>query len=456
MKLHQLPDAPLSFAQARIWLLTQITGPDPQYNVPLVARFPGAVDAPAMRSALHDVVARHEILRTSYADVAGRALLAVCEPDDLPDLLTVETCPQARLGDRVREVSQHDFELADQLPLHAWLLSGEPGAGDTLVVVIHHIAVDEASLAPLLDDLGTAYVARRSGLAPGWGPVGVTYRDHAVRQREFLGDARDPGSLAAQQLTHWVEQLAGLPDETPLPTDRPRPPVPDTRGATVVLPVAGSTRQRLDALARAERVAPFTLLKAALVAFLSERGAGDDLPLAGFVTGRFDGDLDETVGFFVNTLVFRVDASGAPTFRELLGRTRRVDIDAYSHQDVPFEEVVRALNPPRGSQRHPLAQLAISYLTLETYALPGTDARVELGQNLRVKFDLHVNIVDSEGPGRADRPEGMFIEWVYAVALFDEDTISEMAHDFRDFLDLLLDDPDRRVGQADATARAAR
>ncbi|MEV6412963.1 condensation domain-containing protein [Kribbella sp. NPDC051718] len=454
---HRLvPDFPLSFAQARIWLLTQFTGPDPQYNLPLVVRFPGPVDASTMHAALRDVVTRHEILRTSYADVGGRAQLAVWEPAALPDLLSVETVSEARLPDRVREVSQYDFELADQLPLHAWLLSSEDGAGTVLVLVIHHIAVDEASLPTLLDDLGAAYVARRSGSAPAWQPLGLQYRDYAARQRELLGDVRDPGSLAARQLDHWVRHLTGLPEETPLPMDRPRPAVPDTRGATVVLPIPDEMRERITELARTERVAPFTLLKAALVAFLARRGAGDDLTVAGFVTGRFDGDLDDVVGFFVNTLVFRVDASGIPSFRELVRRTHRVDIDAYSHQDVPFEQVVRALNPSRSSRRHPLAQVAISYITTETYDLPGTDARVEVGQNLRVKFDLQVNIVDPEGGRRADRPAGMFVEWVYAMALFDEKTIAGMAHDFLDLLDLLLHDPDRQVGQDESVARTVR
>ncbi|MGZ0150507.1 condensation domain-containing protein [Kribbella sp. WER1] len=454
---HRLvPDVPLSFGQARIWLLTQITGPDAQYNVPLVVRFPGPVDASAMHAALRDIVTRHEILRTSYADVGGRAQLAVWEPATLPGLLTVETGPEARRDDRVREVSQHDFELADQLPLHAWLLSSEDSSGAVLVVVIHHIAVDEASLPPLLDDLGAAYVARRSGSAPSWQPLGLHYRDYAARQRELLGDVRDPGSLAARQLNHWVGRLAGLPEETPLPMDRPRPAVPDTRGATVALLVPDETRECIMELARTERVAPFTLLKAALVAFLAQRGAGDDLTVAGFVTGRFDGDLDGVVGFFVNTLVFRIDASGTPSFRELVSRTHKVDIDAYSYQDLPFEEVVRALNPSRSSHRHPLAQVAMSYLTTNTYELPGTDARVEVGQNLRVKFDLQVNIFDAKGSGRAERSAEMFIEWGYAVALFDEETIAGMAHDFLDLLGLLLHDPDRQVGYDDSVARAVR
>lgn len=449
MNRRLVPDSALSFAQERIWLLAQFAGPDTAYNVPLVVRFPGAVDAAAMQASLHDVVTRHEILRTRYADIDGRAQPSLCDPDTLPQL-TVESSPADRLGDRVREVSQHHFDLADQLPLRAWLISSEGGgAGAVLVLVVHHIAFDEASLAPLLEDLGTAYSARRAGKRPAWASLDLQYRDYAARQREFLGDPLDPRSLFARQRNYWVTQLSGLPKEIiPLPVDRPRPAVPDARGEVVVMTVPDELRQRITELARAERVTPFTLLRAALAAFLSAQGVGDDIPLAGFVTGRFDGALDRMVGFFVNTLVFRIDVSGAPSFRELVRRTRSVDIDAYSNQDIPFEEVVRALNPPRSWQRHPLAQVAISYFTVEAYALPGTDAQAEIGEQLEVRFDVEVNVFDTDGRSRAGRPEGMYIEWVHSVALWNHETVELMVREFREFLDQLVDDPDRQLGVA--------
>ena len=437
-----VPGAPLSFAQSRIWLLNQITGPDAQYNVPLVVRFQDEVDVEAIHASLRDVVARHEILRTTYEDVKGRAQLAVCEPHALPELLTVETHLGPERDERVSEVSQHRFDLADQLPIHAWLLVGEH-AGDVLVIVIHHIALDEASLVPLLNDLGTAYMARRAGSAPDWNPLRLQYRDYAASQREFLGDVRDPESLAASQLGYWVSHMAGSPTEIHLPVDRERPADLDTRGATILSPVPEDVRSRLMELARTMHVAPFTVAKAALAAFLGRHGAGDDIPLAGFVTGRFDGGLDDLVGFFVNTLVFRVDTSGAPSFRELVQRVNSVDIDAYSHQDIPFEEVVRALNPPRSSQRHPLAQVAISFRGPGRYALPGTDATVELCENRRVKFDLDMTIVDAGGA--CDQPEAMTIEWAYAVALFDAVTIDSIAQGFCDFLGCMVTDPGQSV-----------
>lgn len=445
-----LLDAPLSFGQARIWLLNQITGPDPQYNVPVVIRFDESVDVGALGAAIRDVVARHEILRTSYEDVGGRATLAVHDPAALPDLLTIEESPEQDLAARIREVALHRFDLAVDLPTRSWLLS--TGAErHVLLVVVHHIAVDEASLAPLLVDLGEAYRSRRTGSAPQWQEPAVQYRDFAARQRAFLGDSRDPDSLAAAQLEHWVSRLSELPEEISLPTDRARSHTTDTEAATVVVPVADDVRHGLLALARDERVAPFTLVKAAVAAFLTEQGAGEDIPLAGFVTERFDGDLDDVVGFLVNTLVFRADTSGTPTFRELVRRLRLVDLDAYSHQDVPFDEVVRAINPPR-STRHPLTQVAISLLTADRYELPGTDASVEFGQILRAKFDLHVNVRDL--PALADRPAGMDVEWIYSPTLFDEGTVERLARELGDLLGRVVNDPDLIVARRDAVSHA--
>lgn len=437
-------DTSLSSAQARLWLLSQLTGPDPQYNIPLLIRFPGEIEAEAMQAALRDVVARHEILRTSYRNVRGRPELDVVESNQLPDLLTVEACPANEQANRARDISEYGFDLATQLPLRAWLLSGPQGTGDLLVVLVHHIAADEASLEPLLEDLGIAYIARQAGSAPAWQPLRLQYCDYTGAQKKFLGNVDDPSSLAAQQLEFWTSQLSELPEQTLLPTDRARPTVPDTRGAGLTTQVPEELHHRILELARVEQVSPFTLLKAAFAAFLSRQCASDDIPLAGFVTGRFDGEFDSMIGFFVNTLIFRVDTSGSPSFHELVRRTQSVDVAAYGHQDIPFEEVVRALNPPRSSQRHPLAQVSIAYLNRNTYRVPGTDALMQIGETLRGRFDLHISIVV---PGTGiGRPEGMIIEWVYAVSLFDEETIKSMAHRFPQFLDGLLRDPNRRGG----------
>jgi hypothetical protein len=443
--------APMSYAQARIWLINQISGPDPQYNVPYILRCWSAVDADCLRAALRDVVLRHEILRTSYHVVAGEPSQAVLSASAIGDLLSVEQEREHTKAARIVEVSAHPFDLAREIPIRAWLLTSDPGS-DVVVLVVHHIAVDGASMSPLLRDLETAYLARRRNVAPPWRPLRIQYSDYAAwQQRDFLGDSADPGSLSGRQLAYWRTKLAGLPVETRLPADRPRPRAMTNDGAVVASPLSAHLNRRLIALSRAEHVTPLTLLRAAIAAFLGRMGAGTDVPLAGFVTGRSDAAFDDLVGFFVNTLVFRVDSSGDPTFRELLRRVRAVEIEAVSHQDVPFDLVVKELKPPRSATRHPLAQVALSYDPPLAFPIPGLDAELEVGDNSRAKFDLHALVVaehDSEGD-----PTKIRMSWRYATALFDPPTVVSLAGRFVEFLDSVVTEPDRRIGMGPAAQR---
>ncbi|WP_394617081.1 condensation domain-containing protein [Lentzea sp. JNUCC 0626] len=439
----------LSYAQARIWLLNQMTGPDPQYNVPLVLRCRHEVDADALRAAFLDVLLRHEILRTSYRLVEGRAVQDVLPAAMLGGVLSVERQTESSLAARIAELSAHGFALDAEAPLRAWLISTDStdstdSAGDVLVIVIHHIAVDGASLRPLLRDLGTAYAARLSRTEPAWQPLPLHYTDYASWQQELLGEKDDPESLSARQLAHWCEKLARLPVETPLPVDRQRSSAAVNFDAKSVPVLFSAESHRLvENLARAERVVPSTVFKAAVAAFLSRVGAGDDIPLAGFVSGRADAALDDLVGFFVNTVVYRVDTSGDPTFRDLVRRVRVVEFDAYANQDVPFDEVVRALKPPRSSKRHPLAQVAVSYEYPVAYEIPALDVDVEPGDNLRAKFDLSLRIEPRSDSSGA--PAGIFMNWRYAAALFETRTVEVLVAQFAGFFEAALRDADQRV-----------
>ena len=442
---------PLSFAQSRIWLLNQITGPDAQYNVPIVARSRSTIDADALRQALQDVVLRHEILRTTYREVDGDAVQIVQEPHSVRDVLSIERLPGPLRTARIAEVSAYEFGLDREIPLRAWLLTSDP-AGDVLVLVAHHIAVDGASLVPLLRDLATAYAARRDRTEPGWDPLPVQYNDYGAWQRDLLGDSDDPDSTGGRQLAYWRGNLARLPVEIQLPVDRPRPRPANFGGDDVSTPVPAGMHRRVVALAQAERVSPFTVFRAALAAFLARSGAGADIPLGGFVSGRADAALDGLVGFFVNTLVFRLDVSGDPTFRELLRRARAVEVGAYSHQDLPFELIVKELKPARSSTRHPLVQSAVSYEEADPAALemPELDAEVEIGEYRRAKFDLHVQFTAGHGPD--GEPAGLHMNWHYATALFDARTIESMSERFLGFLGAAVADPDQSIEKLPAAS----
>ncbi|WP_254047233.1 condensation domain-containing protein, partial [Streptomyces aureus] len=323
-------DLPLSAAQRRLWFLDQMEGPSATYNIPLAVRLTGAVDQEVLRQALGDVIARHEVLRTSYPVHQGEPRQHIADPEQVTVPLTVATVTDDELPARLAEETAHLFDLAAELPLHAVLLDLAPNRS-VLVLVVHHIASDGWSNTPLMRDLGAAYTARAHGTAPEWEPLPAQYADYSLWQRDLLADHEE------DQLAHWREALAQLPTEVTLPTSRPRPVVASYRGATHTVHCPAETHQALSTLAREHGVTLFMVAQAATVALLARSGAGTDIPLGSLVAGRTDEALEDLVGFFANTLVLPTDATADPLFRELLDRFRATDLGAWAHQDLPFD-----------------------------------------------------------------------------------------------------------------------
>ncbi|MEU6816714.1 non-ribosomal peptide synthase/polyketide synthase [Streptomyces sp. NPDC046860] len=421
---------PLSPAQRRLWLLHQVDGPDPAYNIPALWRLTGTLDRDALQAALNDVAARHAPLRTLFPAEDGVPYQRVLRPDEVHVPLLVGGDPAAEAA--------HPFDLAAELPLRAVLF--EQGQEEhLLLLLLHHIATDEWSERPLLTDLGTAYAARTEGGAPDWAPLPTSYADYTLWQHELTA-AAETGLLA-----HWTEALAGIPAELNLPADRPRPAESGGRGGTVGFTVPPRLEHALRALARDHGVSVFMVAQAAVAALLHRLGAGDDIPLGTPVSGRADESLEDLVGFFVNSLVLRTDLSGDPTFAGLLARVRETGLAAYEHQDLPFERLVEALNPERSLARHPLFQVMVVHLTGRTEAprMPGLTVRREsVGQD-SAKFDLSFDFVEQ---GEGEGIQG----WIeYSADLFDEPTALLLARRLESVLEQAAADPDRRVGTLD-------
>ncbi|MGW5266990.1 condensation domain-containing protein, partial [Microbispora sp. NPDC004025] len=236
---------PLSFAQRRLWFLHHLEGPSATYNLPLVLRLTGDLDRGALAAALNDVVGRHESLRTVFPDIDGVPHQHILDQAHV-EPVTVEAAPDEVSG-LVGEAVRRTFDLAVDLPIRAWLFAVSP-AEHVLVVVVHHIAGDGWSLRPLASDLATAYAARRQGQAPAWEPLPVQYADYTMWQQDLLGDPDDPNSLQARQLAYWTTTLNGLPEQLPLPADRPRPPIATHRGHTTSFTIDPATHHGLNHL----------------------------------------------------------------------------------------------------------------------------------------------------------------------------------------------------------------
>ncbi|KAA6213432.1 non-ribosomal peptide synthetase [Streptomyces albofaciens JCM 4342] len=441
---------PLSPAQQRLWFLHRLEGPSPTYNIPLVLRIDGPVDRDALRLALGDLTARHETLRTVYptTDNGGeerpyQRILPTDHPLAQPEVHLGESGDGFgdASGDALARAVRHCFDLAAEPPLRATLFSEGPDR-HTLLLLLHHIAGDGASTTPLARDLATAYSARHAGRAPEFAPLPFQYADHAAQQQQLLGTPADPTPLAAAQLAHWKQALAGLPDQLDLPTDRPRPAVASHAGDTVPFTLDAAAHAALQRLARSTGTSVFMTVQAGLAALLTRHGCGTDIPLGTPVAGRADDSTAALVGFFTNTVVLRTDTSGDPAFRTLLERVRSATLAAYEHDTLPFDHLVEVLNPPRSLARHPLFQVMLAWQSVPDAAFalgPRATARLTAVPSGTAKFDLTLNAGEQPGGGI-----GGFFE--FRTDLFDRATVRALADRLTRLLTAAADSPDTPLG----------
>ncbi len=418
---------PLSFAQQRLWFLEQLGGPSTAYNLPFAWRLRGSLDANALTAALDDVVTRHESLRTVFGTEDGLAYQRIIPAGQATVPVTVTTArSEKELAALIEAAARHEFDLARELPIRAWLLTVAERE-HVLVLLLHHIASDGWSERVLMADLVVAYAARREGRVPDWAPLPVQYADYTVWQRDLLGEDGD-GGLLAGQVDYWRGRLARLPQELVLPADRPRPAQASGRGGVVRWRLAGpGLHAELAGLARRGQATVFMVMLAGLAALLSRLGAGTDIPVGAPVAGRTDEALDDLVGFFVNTLVLRADLSGDPGFAGLMSRVRETVLAAQARQDVPFERLVEVLNPVRSPSRHPLFQVMVVDEDTGTagWQLPGLRLKPEPVPAGAAKFDLTLAFrQDRDATGA---PAGISASLEYAADLFDRSTVEALA-----------------------------
>ncbi|MGW4531412.1 non-ribosomal peptide synthase/polyketide synthase [Nocardia sp. NPDC004340] len=446
---------PVSLAQQRIWFLNRLEPDSAAYNIPLPIRLTGALDVAALQAAIADVVVRHEVLRTVYPETAAGPVQLVLPATAVADLPALAAIPvtEATVTAAVTDMISQGFDVTAAVPLRAALFQLAP-EDHVFVVVMHHIAGDGTSLAPLARDVMTAYAARKAGVAPAWTPLPVQYTDYAVWQRELLGSEDDPASLASRQLSFWTETLAGLPPLLTVPADRPRPVVLDTDGRRVDFTIDAETQSALTELGRTAGATLFMTVHAAFAALLSRLTGSTDIAVGTPVAGRGDAALDDLVGMFVNTLVLRTEVAPAEGFTDLVRRTRARDVAAFDNVDVPFERLVEVLNPERSTARHPLVQVGFSFhnqgqagLDLDGLGVSAIEFDTDVSQ-----FDLHLIITDRYDAAGA--PAGMTATMTYATALFDEVTVAGFADRLQRLLAGVIAAPESPIGDVDILGAA--
>ncbi|HLO02229.1 MAG TPA: amino acid adenylation domain-containing protein [Symbiobacteriaceae bacterium] len=429
-------DLPLTFQQQRLWFIDQLQPGSALYNIPIVVRLSGALNAGALKLSLNAIVQRHESLRTTFTGRDGHPI-QVIEPElhiDLPvtDLTAMDSWKRDEEVRRlVSEDANRPYNLAtDPLIRTSLLKLGEEQ--HVLLLNMHHIIADGWSLGVLINELETCYSAFLRGETPELPPLPVQYADYALWQQQWL-----QGEVLDRQRAFWKERLSGELPVLQLPTDRPRPAVQSYRGGMIGRTFAPGLSDALQAISHQEGASPFMICLAAFKALLYRYAGQDDILVGTPVAGRSQVETQGLFGFFVNTLVLRTAVTGDITFRELVGRVREVTLDAHDHQDLPFEKLVEELQPDRSMSHLPLFQVMFVYqnATAQTIRLPGIEVTPMEAFTETSKFDLTLGMVDADGTLTAALE--------YNADLFDPESTERMLGHFETLLAAAAANPDQ-------------
>ncbi|OLZ43644.1 non-ribosomal peptide synthetase [Amycolatopsis keratiniphila] len=436
---------PLSPAQQRLWFLGQL-GASPTYSLPFAVRLRGDLDRAALEASVADVMARHEALRTVFTEDQGTPYQTVLPVESVRVDLPVE------YPEDVDAAIRHDidtpFDLSADPPLRVRLFGIGPEE-HVLLLTMNHIGTDGWSMRPLARDLHDAYSARLAGAAPAWSPLPVQYVDYTLWQADLLGPSRKRTPLALRQLDFWRRTLRDLPEDVPA-TDLPRPSVSSGRGEAVPITIEQASHRAAAALARRTGTTVFMIVQSTVAALLTRLTAATDIPIGTPVAGRGDPALEQLIGFFANTVVLRTDTGGDPTLLDLARRVRQTDLDAFDNQDVPFGDVVEAVNPGRSLTRNPLFQVMLLLAGEkdgEGFRFPGltADTRdVFTGAALvDLLFDL-VERYDADGS-----PAGVHGRLEVAADLYLPESVSLMAKRFAALFERWVARPDLPLSEVD-------
>jgi len=429
---------PLSFPQQRLWFLHQLEENNPFYNVPGAVQIDGELDVTLLKQCFEQIVSRHEILRTHFELQGEEPRQVINPPPELTIPITdLQSLPETERQPEVERLNQEEaskpFDLSQPPLMRVSLLRLHPQQ-HILLFILHHIVSDAWSRGVMLQEFTALYNRLRHNETTELRELPIQYADFAVWQRQQKAKYE-------QQLTYWQQQLSPLPPPLELPTDYPRPEVQTFRGGQVKLTLPDGLTQQLQTVSQQENATLFMTLLAAWQILLSRYTEQTDIAVGSPIANRNRPELENLIGFITNTLVLRTDLSQDPSFREVLQRVRETALGAYSHQDIPFEQLVEALQPERDLSRPPLFQVLFAFHDLPVLPeLPDLDLTLLDADSGTAKFDLSLLM-------RFDAEEGLVGFWEYNRDLFAKKTIVRMADHFQILLQQLVNHPEQPVTQ---------
>jgi amino acid adenylation domain-containing protein len=429
---------PLSFAQQRLWFIDQLNPDSAAYNIAQAMRFEGQLNVSTWERSINEIVRRHEALRTTFITVDGQPLQVIAPTLTLTiPVVNIQELPptvrERKVQQLATEQAQRPFDLTKGPLLRVMLLQLSQ-TEYVMLFVIHHIVCDGWSLSIFIQELSALYKNFNSDRPVLLPELPIQYVDFALWQRQWF-QQEEP----ERQLAYWKQQLASAPSVTELPTDRPRPVVQTYQGATQFLQLSKTLTEALKALSQQEGVTLFMTLLAAFKTLLHRYTQHEDILVGTTVSGRNWVETEGLIGFFVNTLVMRTYFGGNPSFRELLVRVRQVALEAYAHQDLPFEQILEELKLERYLSHTPLFQVMFQLQNFlkTTLELPGlTVSSLDIEKGI-AKFELAMEMMETE--------QGLIGIMEYNSALFDEVTISRMLSCFQTLLEGIVANPDQRI-----------
>ncbi|MEH2267588.1 MAG: amino acid adenylation domain-containing protein [Nostoc sp.] len=451
---------PLSFAQQGLWFINQLNPDSPTYNIPITISLKGCINLVALQDSLNEIINRHEVLRTTFAVVDGQPAQVINQPVPLTlaveDLRLLSERQRTQEAQRLAtELAQEPFDLSAQSLFRAKILQLDDKSYQ-LLVTLHHIIADGWSIGILLKELAALYEAFSTGkvclrhaqgtqtdATPTALPeLPIQYRDFVNWQRQCLECDRATPTLRDRiqpKLTYWKQKLSGELTVLNLPTDRPRSPVQTFKGAQAKLVLSQTLTKELKNFSRHAGVTLFMTLLTAFKTLLYRYTGQTDILVGSPIANRNRAEVELLIGLFVNVLVLRTDLSGDLSFQELLARVKSTALEAYVHQDLPFEKLVEELQPNRDLSYNPLFQVmfVLQNVPISNPRLSDVSVTYQEGYNGTSKFDLTLFMEDSE--------QGLVATCEYNTDLFNADTITRMLGHFQTLLGSIVSDPQQRI-----------